>query len=84
MAESYWASQAVLGVKNPPANTRDARGAGSIPGAGISPGGGNDNPLQYSFLQNPMDRGTWWATVPGVTQSQTGLSTHEQTHVVTL
>ena len=47
---------------------------GSIPGLGRSPGGGNGNPLQYSCLRNPRDRGAWWATVHGVTKSQTGLS----------
>ena len=41
---------------------------GSIPGLGRSPGEGNGNPLQYSCLEDPMDRGTWWATVPGVTE----------------
>ena len=44
---------------------------GSFPGLGRSPGGGNGNPLQYSGLENPMDRGAWWTTVHGVTQSQT-------------
>ena len=44
---------------------------GSIPGSGRSPGGGHGNPLQYSCLENPMDRGAWWATVHGVTKSQT-------------
>ena len=44
---------------------------GSIPGWGRSPGEGNDNPLQYSCLENPMDKGAWWATVHGVTKSQT-------------
>ena len=48
-------------VKNLPANAGDA---GSIPGSGRSPGGGNGNPLQYSYLENPMDRGTWWANSP--------------------
>ena len=47
---------------------------GSIPGLGRSPGEGNGNPLQYSCLENPMDRGAWWATVPGVTESPTRLS----------
>ena len=47
---------------------------GSIPGLGRSPGEGNGNPLQYSCLENPMDRGAWWATVHGVTKSQTRLS----------
>ena len=45
----------------------------SIPGLGRSPGEGNGNPLQYSCLENPMDRGAWWATVHGVAKSQTGL-----------
>ena len=44
---------------------------GSIPGSGRSPGGGHGNPLQYSCLKNPMDRGAWWATVHGVTKGQT-------------
>ena len=46
---------------------------GSIPGLGRSPGEGNGNPLQYSCLENPMDRGAWWATVHGVAKSQTRL-----------
>ena len=50
-------------VKNPPTNAGDA---GSIPGSGRHPGEGNGNPLQYSCLGNPMDRGAWWATVHGV------------------
>ena len=56
-------------VKNLPANAGDARDAGSIAGLGRYPGEGNDNPLQYSFLENPRDRGAWWATVYGVTES---------------
>jgi len=55
-------------VKNLPANEEDV---GSIPGSGRSPGEGNGNPLQYSYLGNPMDRGAWWATVHGVTKSET-------------
>ena len=47
---------------------------GSIPGLGRSPGEGNGNPLQYSCLENPMDRGAWWATVHGVAKSRTRLS----------
>ena len=47
---------------------------GSIPGLGRSPGEGNGNPLQHSCLENPMDRGAWWATVHGVTKSQTQLN----------
>ena len=58
-------------VKNPPANAGDARDMGFIPRSGRSPGGQNDNPLQYSCLENPMNRGVWWATVHGVTKSQT-------------
>ena len=49
-------------VKNPPVNAENIRDAGSIAGWGRSPGGGNGNPLQYSCLQNPMDRGAWWAS----------------------
>ena len=58
-------------VKNLSANAGKVRDAGSIPGSGRSPGGGHGNPLQYSCLENPMDRGAWWATVHGVTQSDT-------------
>ena len=58
-------------VKNPLANIGDA---GSIHGLGRSPGEGDDNPLQYSFLENPVDRGAWWAIVHGVAKSQTQLS----------
>ena len=54
----------------------DAGDLGSIPGLGRSPGRGNSNPLQYSCLENPMDRGAWRATAHGVTKSQTRLSTH--------
>ena len=53
-------------VKNLPANAGDARDAGSIPVLGRSPGGEHGNPLQYSWLENPMDGGAWWATVHGV------------------
>ena len=61
-------------VRNPPAKAGDARDKGLIPGSGRSPGEGNGNPLQYSCLENPMDRGAWWATVHGVMKSGTGLS----------
>ena len=67
-------SQVVLVVKNPPANAEDIRDRGSISGSGRSPGEGNGNSLQYSSLENPMDRGAWWATVHGVAESQTQLS----------
>ena len=59
-------------VKNPPAKAGDMS---SIPGWGRSPGEGNGNPLQYSYLGSPMDRGVWWATVHGVTKE---LDTAEQ------
>ena len=55
-----------LTVKNLPANERDIRDAGSIPGLGRYPEGGHGNPLRYSYLENPMNRGAWWATVHGV------------------
>ena len=57
-------------VKNPPANAGDTGDTGSIPGLGRSPGEGHGNPLQYSYLENPMDRGAWQATVDGVEKSQ--------------
>ena len=53
-------------VKNPPASAGDKRDMGSIPRSGRLPGEGNDYPLQYSSLENSMDRGAWWATVHGV------------------
>ena len=58
---------------NLPANEGDIRDAGLIPGLARSPGEENGNPLQYSCLANPMDRGAWWATVHGVTKSQAQL-----------
>jgi len=60
-------------VKNLPANAGDVRDMGSIPGLGRSSGGGHGNPLQFSFLENPIDRRAWWATVHRVTKSQTRL-----------
>ena len=65
------ASQMALVVKNPPANAGDVRDASSIPGLGRSPGGGHGHPLQYSCLENPMDRGAWQATFHKVTKSRT-------------
>ena len=59
-----------LVVKNLPVNAGDLRDVGSIPGWGRFPGEGNSNPLQYSCLENPMDRGAWQATVHGVTKSR--------------
>ena len=59
-------------VKNPPANAGDVRGAGLTPELGRTPRGGRGNPLQYSCLENPMDRGAWWAICPwGRTGSDT-------------
>ena len=84
MCEHVQAFQVVLVVKNLPASARDVRDAGSNPGLGRSPGGGHSNPLQYSCLENPMDRGAWQATVNRVAQSQTQLkwlSTHACEHV---
>ena len=66
-------------VKNPPANAGDVRGTSSIPGLGRCPGGGHGNPLQYSCLENPVDRGAGQATVHAVAKCQTRvkqLSTH--------
>ena len=60
-------------VKNLPADAGDKRDVGSIPGLGISPGGENGNLLQYSCLEDPMDRGAWQALVHGVAKSQTRL-----------
>ena len=60
-----------LVVKNPPAKAGDMRGAGSIPGLEKSPGEGNGNPLQYSCLENSMDRGAWWTTAHGFPKSRT-------------
>jgi len=57
-------------VKNSPANAGDTRDVGSIPGLERSPGEGNGNLLQYSCLENPTDRGAWWATVHQITKSQ--------------
>ena len=56
-------------VKNLPASAGDVRDTGSIPGSERSPGGGHGNPLHYSVLENPIDRGAWWATVQGLEES---------------
>ena len=63
----------VLVVKNLAANVGDAKDAGLIPGSRRSPGGGHGNPLQYAYLDNPMDRGVWQATVHRVAKSRTQL-----------
>ena len=60
-----------LVVKNSSASAGDARDTGLIPGSGRFPGGRNVNPLQYSCLENPINRGAWWATIHRVTKSQT-------------
>ena len=65
------ASQVVLVVRNLPANEGDIRDVSSSPGLGRSPGGGHGNPLQYSCLENPMDRGAWWAMVHRVSELNT-------------
>ena len=58
-------------VKNQPADAGDTGDVGSIPGSGRSPGEANGSPLQYSCLENPMDRGAWQATIHGIAESQT-------------
>ena len=68
-------------VKNLPAN---AGHAGLTPGSGRSPGERNGNPLQYSCLGNPLGRGDWWATVHGVTKSQTRLSDYTSTNTTNI
>ena len=67
----HQASQGALELKNMPASTEDIGEVGSISGLGRSPGGRHGNPLQYSCLENFMDRGVWQATVHGVPKSQT-------------
>ena len=71
---SLGASQGELAVENLPTSAGGLRDVGSISGLGRSPGGGHGNPLQYSCLENPMDRGARWATVHRVTKSRTRLS----------
>ena len=75
-SESGWGVPGGVVVENLPANEGDARDVGSIPGLGKSPGGGNGNLLQYSCLENSMDKGVWRATVHGVAKSRTRLSTY--------
>ena len=75
----YGVSKVSLVVKNLLANTGDTRSEGLIPGLGRSPGKRHGNPLQYSYLQNPRDRGAWWGTVHSIAKSQIQLkllSTH--------
>ena len=74
-----WTSQLALMVKNSSANAGDIWDEGSIPGSRRSTGGQHGNPLQYSCLENPMDRGAWWAAVHRVTKSQTWLKRQHST-----
>ena len=75
-------------IKNLLANAGDAKDKGLIPGPGRSPGEELGNPFNYLHLENPMDRGVWWATVPGVTKSWTPLSgqtiTNDMQHCISL
>ena len=73
MGSVHWGFPGDTIVKNPPANAEDVRDMGSIPGLGRFPGGEQGNPLQYFCLENPMDRGAWWATVHRVVKSWTRL-----------
>ena len=77
--------QVALVVKNPPANAGDVRDMGLIPGSGRPPGEGNDNPLQYSCLENSMDRGAWWAAIHRIAKESdtTEQLTHTHTHTHT-
>ena len=70
----FSASQVAPVVKNSLVKAGDIRDVASIPGSGRSPGEGNGNPLQHSYLENSMDRGAWRATVYGVTKSWTQLN----------
>ena len=74
-----------VAVKKQPANAEDARDTSSVPGLGRSPGEGNDNPLQYSCLENTMDRGlVWQAIVHGIAKSRTRLSNLSHLHTGTV
>ena len=80
-------SQVALVVKNLHANAGDIRDTGSVPGPGRAPEGGHGNPLQFSCLENPIDRGSWWAAVHRVAKSQTWLkqgSVHARAHTHTI
>ena len=76
-----WGFPAGAVVENPPVNAGDTGDVGSIPGMGRSPGGGSGDPLQYSCLENPLDRGAWWATFHGVAKSHTHTYTHTYTYI---
>ena len=71
-------------VKNPPANAGDARDVGSVPRPGRSPGVESGNPLQYSCLENPMDKGAWQATFHGDSKSQSEMTEHRGTFKILL
>ena len=79
-----WASQVALVVKNLPANKGDLRDTGSSLGSGRSPGGGHGNPLQYSYLENPMERGTRQTTVHGEAKGWTWLKRLSPAHSIVL
>ena len=78
----YWGFPGGAGVKNLPANAGETRDVSLIPGSGRSPRIGNGNPLQYSCLENPMNRGAWRATVYGVAECECAC-THARTHTHT-
>ena len=71
LIQDHWASRVDHVVKNLPVNSEDTSDMDLIPESGRFPGEGNGNPLQYSCLENPMERGAWWATVYGVPKSWT-------------
>ena len=73
-AGEWGTSQVALVVENPPADAGDIRDVALIPGSGRSPGGGHGNPLQYSCLENRMDRGAWWVKFHRAAKSCIGLS----------
>ena len=73
MTKGNWHSQAMLVVKNPPANAGGITDMGSVPLSGRSPGGRHGYPLQYSCLESPMDRGAWQTMAHRVAKSQTRL-----------
>ena len=74
MYAAYRTSQVVPVVKNLPVSAGDEKDTGLIPGLGRSPEGGHGNSLQYSCLENPIDRGAWWVTVHRITKSWTQLN----------
>ena len=74
----------LVGKKEVKASACNAGDLGSIPGSGRSPGEGNGNPLQYSYLENPMDGGAWWATVHRVAKSRIRLSNFTSPHLTSL